>query len=152
MPVHLAPSLSPPEQEHFDWNKFLSCKIPISAPTTKADRWFYIFMYISWLSWRGERTACSDEGKLVKYFFFPLLDCKLWHSWALWTAFWPCKSKYYFRAIFVWPWKKVSVSVRSLFHQPIDEKIKTWPLRFPAKETLIWRRRCSIGQSCCSML
>ena len=47
--------------------------------------------------------------------------------------------------------KKVSVSVRSLFHQPMDEKIKTWPLCFPAKETLIWRRHCSIGQSCCSM-
>ena len=45
----------------------------------------------------------------------------------------------------------VSVSVRSLFHQPMDEKIKTWPLRFPAKETLIWRRHCLIGQSCCSM-
>ena len=29
--------------------------------------------------------------------------------------------------------------------------IKTWPLRFPAKETLIWRRHCSIDQSCCSM-
>ena len=28
----------------------------------------------------------------------------------------------------------VSVSVRSLFHQPMDEKIKTWTLRFPAKE------------------
>ena len=47
--------------------------------------------------------------------------------------------------------KKVSVSVRSLFHQPMDEKIKTWPLCFPAKETLIWRRHCSIGQSCCTM-
>ena len=55
------------------------------------------------------------------------------------------------RAIFVWPWKKVSVSVHSLFHQPMDEKIKTWPLCFPAKESLIWRRHCSIGQSCCSM-
>ena len=29
----------------------------------------------------------------------------------------------------------VSVSVRYLFYQPVDEKIKTWPLRFPAKET-----------------
>ena len=38
------------------------------------------------------------------------------------------------RAIFVWPWKMVSVSVRSLFHQQMDEKIETWPLRFPAKE------------------
>ena len=38
------------------------------------------------------------------------------------------------RAIFVWPWKLVAVSVRSLFYQPMDEKIKTWPLLFPAKE------------------
>ena len=28
----------------------------------------------------------------------------------------------------------VSVSVRYLFYQPMDEKIKTWPLRFSAKE------------------
>ena len=28
----------------------------------------------------------------------------------------------------------VSVSVRYLFDQPIDEQIKTQPLRFPAKE------------------
>ena len=28
----------------------------------------------------------------------------------------------------------VSVSVSYLFYQPMDEKIKTWPLRFPAKE------------------
>ena len=46
----------------------------------------------------------------------------------------------------------VSVSVRYLFYQPMDEEIKTWPLPFPAKETLIWRRHCSIGQSCCSMM
>ena len=45
----------------------------------------------------------------------------------------------------------VSVSVRSLFHQPMDGKKKTWTLCFPAKETLIWRRHCSIEQSCCSM-
>ena len=45
----------------------------------------------------------------------------------------------------------VSVSVRSLFHQPMDEKKKTWTLCFPAKETLMWRRHCSIDQSCCSM-
>ena len=37
-------------------------------------------------------------------------------------------------AIFVWPWKMVSISVLYLFYQPMDEKIKTWPLRFPAKE------------------
>ena len=28
----------------------------------------------------------------------------------------------------------VSISVRYLFYQPMDEKIKTWTLRFPAKE------------------
>ena len=28
----------------------------------------------------------------------------------------------------------VSVSVRYLFYQPMDKKIKTWTLRFPAKE------------------
>ena len=29
----------------------------------------------------------------------------------------------------------VSVNIRHLFHKPMDEKIKTWTLRFPAKET-----------------
>ena len=29
----------------------------------------------------------------------------------------------------------VSVSVRYLFYQPMDEKMKAWPLRFPAKES-----------------
>ena len=28
----------------------------------------------------------------------------------------------------------VSVSVRYLFYQPVDKKIKTWPLRFPDKK------------------
>ena len=28
----------------------------------------------------------------------------------------------------------VSVSVRDVFYQPMDEKIKTWTLRFPAKK------------------
>ena len=46
----------------------------------------------------------------------------------------------------------VSVIVRYLFYQPMDEKIKTWPFRFPAKKNLIWRRHWSIGQSCCSWL
>ena len=30
--------------------------------------------------------------------------------------------------------KMVSVSVRYLFYKPMDEKIKTWTLRFPDKE------------------
>ena len=28
----------------------------------------------------------------------------------------------------------VSVSVRYLIYPPVDEKVKTWTLRFPAKE------------------
>ena len=54
-------------------------------------------------------------------------------------------------AIFVWPWKIVSVSVRYRFYQPMDEKIKTWRFVFPPKKTLIRRRHCSMGQYCCSM-
>ena len=38
------------------------------------------------------------------------------------------------KAIFIWPWKIVSLSVCYLFHQPMDEKTKTWTLCFPAKE------------------
>ena len=38
------------------------------------------------------------------------------------------------REIFVWPWKMVSVAVYYLLYQPMDEKIKTWTLYFPAKE------------------
>ena len=46
----------------------------------------------------------------------------------------------------------VSVIVRYLFYQPMDEKVKTWPFHFPAQKNLIWRRHWSIGQSCCSWL
>ena len=38
------------------------------------------------------------------------------------------------RALFVWPWKMVSVRVRHLFYKPMDKKIKPWTLRFSAKE------------------
>ena len=37
-------------------------------------------------------------------------------------------------AIIIWPWKIAPVSVGYLFYQPMDEKIKTWTLHFPAKE------------------
>ena len=59
--------------------------------------------------------------------------------------------KFLHRATFVWPWKMVSVSVRYLFYQPMDEKIKTWLFVFSPKKTLTWRRHGSIGQSCCRM-
>ena len=45
----------------------------------------------------------------------------------------------------------VSVSVCFLFSQSVDEKIKYGLFVFPPKKTLIWRRYCSTGQSCCSM-
>ena len=41
------------------------------------------------------------------------------------------------RAIFVWPWKMVSVRAHYLFYQPMDEKIKTWTLSFSAKDNPI---------------
>ena len=43
------------------------------------------------------------------------------------------------KAIFVYPWEMVSASVRCLFYQPVDEKIKTWPLRLPDKENPKYR-------------
>ena len=56
-----------------------------------------------------------------------------------------------FRAIFVRPWKIVSVSVRYLIYQPLDKEIKHGLFVFLPKKTIIWRRHCSISQSCCSM-
>ena len=56
-----------------------------------------------------------------------------------------------YRAIFVWPWKMVSASVRYLFYQQMDEKIKTLTLPFPARENPDMEMHCLIGQSCCSM-
>ena len=55
------------------------------------------------------------------------------------------------RVIFVWPWKMVSVRVCYLFYQAMDEKNKHGFFVFLPKKTLIWRRHCSIGHSCCSM-
>ena len=55
------------------------------------------------------------------------------------------------RAIFVWPCKMVLVSVRHLFYQPVDEKIKTWTLRFPAKENPNMDKALFDWPMCCSM-
>ena len=77
----------------------------------------------------------------------------LWDTWLGWEHYIrPC---YLNRAIFVWPWQMVAVSVCYLFYQPMEEKIKTWPLcfdNFPPKKNLIWKKHCLIGQSCCSMM
>ena len=82
-----------------------------------------------------------------------LVTCDIHASTAMVSAMVSCASKpevttindksghcrlsrhfYCIRAIFVWPWKMNLVSVRYLFYQSMDEKIKTWTLRFPAKE------------------
>ena len=57
--------------------------------------------------------------------------CSLLRGFVIWRVF-----PLYFSigAIFVWTWKMASVSVRYLFYRPMDEKIKTLTLRFPAKE------------------
>ena len=44
-------------------------------------------------------------------------------------------------AIFVWHGKMISVTVHNLFYQPMDENIKTWTFRFPAKKNPLIRRR-----------
>ena len=54
-------------------------------------------------------------------------------------------------AIFVWPWKIVSVSVRICFISQWIKRSRYSLFVFPPKKTLVWRRHWSIGQSCCSM-
>ena len=46
----------------------------------------------------------------------------------------------------------VSLSVRYLSYQPMDEKIKTWTLCFPAKQNPNMGKVLFYWQSCCSML
>ena len=60
-------------------------------------------------------------------------------------------SSVWVRAIFEWPWKMVSVSVRYCFISQWMKRSKHRLFVFPPKKTLTWRRHCSIGQSCCSM-
>ena len=55
------------------------------------------------------------------------------------------------RAIFVWPWKVVSVSVCYCFISQWMKRSKHGLFVFPRKKTLIWGRYCSTGQSCCSI-
>ena len=43
------------------------------------------------------------------------------------------------------------VSVRYLLYQSMAEKSKLGLLDFLLKKTLIWRKHCSIGRSCCNM-
>ena len=56
------------------------------------------------------------------------------------------------RAIFVWPWKMVSVSVHYYcFISQNGWKDQNTDSLFSHKKTLIWRRLCLSGQSWCSM-
>ena len=50
------------------------------------------------------------------------------------------------RAIFVWPWKMLPVSVICFISRWM-KRSKHGLFVFPPKKTLIWRRHCSIGQS-----
>ena len=45
----------------------------------------------------------------------------------------------------------ISVSVRYLHYHQWIKRSNHGPFVFPPKKSLIWRRHCSIGQSCCSM-
>ena len=97
------------------------------------------FALLAWgaYNWRGlfsefygkwtTYTVSSGKRKWQAFYFskstdscFCFPNCKQWN-----------------RAIFEWPWKMVLVSVRFflfLFYWRMDEKIKTWPLQFRAKE------------------
>ena len=56
------------------------------------------------------------------------------------------------RAIFVWPWKMVSVSVCYFFLSTNGWKTSKHGLFvFPPNKILIWTRHCLLGKSCCSM-
>ena len=63
------------------------------------------------------------------------------------------------RVIFVWPRRMVSVSVSQgggaflicFIGQLWTKRSKHGLLVFPPKKIPIWRRHCSIGQSCCTM-
>ena len=56
------------------------------------------------------------------------------------------------RAIFIWPWKMVSVTVLICFISQWMKRSQHGLFVFPPKKTLIWGRYCSIGQSCYSMM
>ena len=45
----------------------------------------------------------------------------------------------------------ISVSVRYLHYHQWIKRSNHGPFVFPPKKSLIWRRHCSIGQSCCIM-
>ena len=80
------------------------------------------------------RTVQREQRRNTQRSDFPLSKMAWKRLWLFSIETW---SKRFLlssiRMIFVWPWKMVSVSVPYLFYQPVGEKIKTWPLRFPAK-------------------
>ena len=92
-----------------------------------------------WIDREGLGKRCTgtrQDKKHVSYFLLSLIKiavCLCKTQAAPWVSN-PGGGGPPFRAIFVWPWKTVSVSVHYLFYQPMQEKIKTWTLRFPAKE------------------
>ena len=75
--------------------------------------------------------------------------------------FWPVQNLAHFtgqelvrcrnRAIFVWPSKMVWKVFVICFISQWMKRSKHAFFIFPPKKTLIWRRHCSVGQSCCSM-
>ena len=97
------------------------------------------------LTWRSEKLVATSKRKM-KYFYKRPRNRWINPTSQEWpTSIFSQQNQYTIRekgyenwlsdrAISVWPWKMVSVSVCYLFYQPMDEKIKTWPLRFPAKE------------------
>ena len=96
-------------------------------------------------TWRSEKLVATSKRKM-KYFYKRPGNRWINQTSQEWpTSIFSQQNQYIIkgkgyenwlsdRAISIWPWKMVPVSVRYLFYQPMDEKIKTWTLRFPAKE------------------
>ena len=117
-------------------------------------------------------THCTLISSVFDLWIINKFDKDKWTTYTVssgkrkWQAFYFSKStdfcfcftncKQWNRAIFEWPSKMVLVSVCFfLFVCFIGEWMKRSKhglFNFVPKKTLIWRRHCSIGQSCCSMM
>ena len=89
-----------------------------------------------WNIWKGWEICHCSLWKTQKGWQIEIMAVKKWRKRSGFVLYLNFNDSAFtaVRAILVWLWKMVSVSVHYLFYQPMDEKIKTWTLRFAAKE------------------
>ena len=95
--------------------------------------------FTCWSIWKGWEICHCSLWKTQKGWQIEIMAVKKWRKRSGFVPYLYFNDSAFtaVRAIFVWLWKMVSVSVHYLFYQPMDEKIKTWTLCFPAKENPI---------------